>query len=192
MQDPCAVAVLERYQLLLPERDPVTQERVSVWEHRLQSLRTFPLGTPYADVIAHITELAQELRALPGVSGVDLAVDATGGGIPVVEYLRAARPECRINAVTITGGGVPTSTGSSYSIPKRDLIARLQLMLEQDALRIGDHLPALGELRQQMRDFRLSYSRTGHDQYSARSGTHDDLILALCLAAWKSWKPPVW
>src|SRR5260370_30974117 len=103
MRDPCALAVLERYQLLLLERDPVTQERVSVWEHRLQSLRTFPLGTAYSEVIAHITELAQELRALPGVSGWGLAVDATGGGIPVVEYLRAARPRCRINAVTITG-----------------------------------------------------------------------------------------
>src|SRR5260370_41129327 len=76
MQDPCALAVLERYQLLLPERDPVTQERVSVWEHRLQSLRTFPLATPYADVIAHITALAQELRALPGGGGVEVGGEA--------------------------------------------------------------------------------------------------------------------
>ena len=63
-----------------------------------------------------------------------IALDATGVGAPVLDMMRAARLGCDLTAVTITGGD---SAGTAGSVPNRDLIAEVQLLLEKGQLRIG-------------------------------------------------------
>ena len=67
-----------------------------------------------------------------------LVVDATGVGAPVVEMLRAARLGCEIAAVTITGGEkAKRRAGAGWNVPKQDLIAGVQVLLERGELRIA-------------------------------------------------------
>ncbi len=41
-------------------------------------------------------------------------------------------------------------------------------------------------LVRELADYRVKISASGHDSYDAREGQHDDLILAVALAAWTS------
>ena len=59
--------------------------------------------------------------------GLDLGQRHDPTAIAVVDMLRAARLGCDIAAVTITGGERQTQKGSVWSVPKRDLIAGVQL-----------------------------------------------------------------
>ena len=100
-----------------------------------------------------------------------------------------ARPAATIVPIIITGSDFPSSNGTTHRIPKRDLMSRLQLMLEQNVLRIPYTLPALPDLRQEVRAFQMKYTKSGHDVYSAEGQVHDDLILSLSLATWRAWRP---
>jgi hypothetical protein len=93
-----------------------------------------PLGTAYTAVTARVVELAKH-QTLRG--DCRLVVDATGVGMPVADMLREARPGCDIAAVLITGGQGERFDGKVWHVPKLDLLARLQGLLEQKRLRIA-------------------------------------------------------
>jgi phage FluMu gp28-like protein len=144
------------------------------------------LGTPYPLVVAHLREMVSrtELRRRCA-----LTVDGTGLGGPVVEMLRAAGLGCEITAVTITGGEREgRSRGLSVSVPKRDLMAGVQVALDNGELRIARRLKELGSLVRELVDVRMTSGlgsgrvRIGADGY----GEHDDLVIALALACWRA------
>ena len=127
--DPAAVAVVERLDGVLHRLGVRYVERV-------------PLGTPYPRVGERVRQVVQS-ATLRGRCA--LAVDATGVGEPVVDLLRAARLGCELCAVTITGGEYQHSRGGSgWSVPKRDLIAVVQVLLEQNELKLARGLRELG------------------------------------------------
>jgi phage FluMu gp28-like protein len=136
-RDHTAIAVVERREFLLVRH----VERVA-------------LGTPYPLVVAHLREMVsrQELRGRSA-----LAVDGTGLGGPVVDMLRGAGLGCEITAVTISGGERERkSSGLSVSVPKRDLIAGVQVALENGDLRIARSLKELGPLVRELVDVRVT------------------------------------
>ena len=45
-------------------------------------------------------------------------------------------------------------------------------------------LPLAAVLGQELADYQVRISQAGHDSYSAPSGQHDDLLMALSLVAW--------
>ena len=135
-----------------------------------------PLGTPYPRVVERVREI---VRSDELYGNCALAVDATGVGAPVVDMLRAARLGCDLTAVTITGGD---KAGSAGSVPKRDLIAEVQVLLEKGQLRIGDVRDA-GQLARELGDMRISTGGGGRTRMGAdRCGEYDDLAIALALA----------
>ena len=151
-------------------------------------LERLPLGTPYPLVVEHIADLVAHCRQCA------LIVDATGVGEPVVDSLRRAGLGCEIAAVTITSGQRETRTGSHYCVPKQDLIAGLQLAMENDELRVARSLPDAGSLVRELLSVRIRSSfghsgsarvRIGADGY----GEHDDLVTALSLACWRARRP---
>jgi phage FluMu gp28-like protein len=168
-QDYTAIAVVERGESLMVRH----VERVA-------------LGTPYPMVVAHLREMVSR----PEVRGrCALAVDETGLGGPVVEMLRAAGLGCEITAVTITGGERERRGGGlSASVPKRDLIAGVQVALDNGDLVIARRLKELGSLVRELVDVRMTAGlgtgrvRIGADGY----GEHDDLVIALALAVWRA------
>jgi hypothetical protein len=71
-------------------------------------------------------------------------------------------------------------------VPKRDLVAAVQTLLQNGRLRIAAALPLADVLRKELLNFRVKVDpKTAHDSYSAwREGMHDDLVLAVACAAW--------
>jgi len=145
-----------------------------------------PLGTPYPRVVARVREIVRQ----PELAGqCTLTVDGTGVGAPVVEMLRAAQLGCEMNAVTITGGERQhhhsSGSGAGWSVPKQDLIAGVQVLLERGELRIARSLKEVGALVKELVDVRVTEGRTGRVRVGADGcGEHDDLVIALALACW--------
>jgi threonine dehydrogenase-like Zn-dependent dehydrogenase len=133
-----------------------------------------PLGTPYPGVVERVREIVRSEGLLGDCA---LAVDATGVGAPVVDMLRAARLGCDLSAVTITGG----DRANGSSVPKRDLMAEVLMLLEQGHLKIGK-LREGPRLVKELTDVRASAGRVGADG----AGEHDDLVIALALACWRA------
>ena len=177
-QDFSAVAVVEREQHRLAFMSPAFQSM------RVRHLERMALGTPYAHVVKRVSEIMQH-PAL--VQQSRLVVDATGVGAPVVEMLRAARPPCRVTAVTITSGEQAHGRGEEWHVPKKDLMAGLQVLLEDGQLKIHRKLRESATLVRELTDIRLSPRAGGRVGMGADGyGQHDDLALAVALACWRA------
>ncbi len=180
VQDPTAIAVLER-------KEMAGEWDAGHWAHRkeirlrLRNLHRVPLGTSYPEVAARVCRVTThaELRGR-----CRLAVDATGVGRPVVEMIQGMNPGCRMQPVLITGGARETMTGGYHHVPKRDLITRLQILLQQGRLQIAARMKDAAELANEMAEMRVTKTPSGNEQFAAREGAHDDLVLAVALACW--------
>jgi hypothetical protein len=192
MQDPSALCIVDRADLLWDVRDPVTWQCKRETRFEIRFLERMKLRTPYPQVVERIREVAMN----PALTGPrTLVVDATGVGAPVVDLLRAAKIDCEIVAVAITGGANAGTSqrGLIRSVPKRDLIVGLQLMFETGQLRIARALRGAEMLHNELMGMRVRISASGHDSYgSGREGQHDDLVLALALACWRAKEPSQW
>ncbi len=114
-----------------------------------------------------------------------LIVDATGVGRPVVDRLRRERLPGTLLDVTITGGDTATHQGSSWRVPKRELVSVAQVLLQSGRLKIAEALPDTAVLTRERLNFQVKINDLAHDSYGAwREGTHDDLVLAVALACW--------
>jgi hypothetical protein len=180
-KDFTAIAVVERV-AIEGDWDAAAYARRQTSVLLLRFLERTALGTPYPDVVERVVEVVRS-RALAGQC--ELVVDATGVGRPVVDLLRRARLGCPILPATITGGGRETCAAGYHRVPKSDLIAGLQLLLQTTGLRIAGGLKYAAALTAEMTDMRVKLSGAGKEQFGAwREGTHDDLVLAVALACW--------
>lgn len=150
------------------------------WAERL------PLGTPYPQVIEQVREKLQT----PKLRGhTALVVDATGVGRPVVDLLREGGLDPV--AVTITGGDAESYVDRGWRVPKRNLVSVLQVLFQTKRLQIASGIPAVQTLTQELLNFKVKISDLGHDSYGAwREGQHDDLVLAVAVAAWWAEREP--
>jgi len=117
---------------------------------------------------------------------IDLAIDQTGVGAPVADLFKSAGVS--FAGVMITGGDTENSEGNVYKVPKMTLVSRLQALLHEGRLQIQKELPEATELVKELQDFRVRFTESGHMTFGAREGRHDDLVLALAMAAWRSTK----
>ncbi len=166
-------------------------------------LERFPLNTSYPAIVAAVARRCRQLatQALepgpePGVRYADrplgeghvaqrLIVDATGVGRPVVDLLRRERLPGILYDVTITGGDTATHQGSSWRVPKRELVSVAQVLLQSGRLKVAEALPDTAVLTRELLNFQVKINDQAHDSYGAwREGTHDDLVLAVALACW--------
>lgn len=135
-----------------------------------------------------IAEAVLKLKRREGLFNAKLIVDETGVGQAVCDMLdvRGLRPE----RITITGGDTVTRSGRSYRVPKRDLAGVVAVLLESRRLKIAPGLALANVLTEELANFKVKITTTGHDTYGAgddwREGNHDDLVLAVALALWFS------
>ena len=150
---------------------------------RVRHLERLALGTPYVNVVSRVSEIMQH----PELARESrLVVDATGVGAPMVEMLRAARPAYRVTAVTITAGEHAHGRDEEWHVPKKDLMAGLQVLLEDGQLKIHRRLRDAEALVRELTDIRLSSRSGGRVGMGADGhGEHDDLALAVALACWR-------
>src|SRR5215210_3924459 len=175
-------------------------EGVPTTRYDVRHLERMPLGTPYPEVVKQVGQRVNALRGLD--ASVTLVVDQTGVGRPVVDLLRDAALPCRLVPIMITGGQAVTQTEEQvgwvkeigFHVPKRDLVSVLAVLLQSERIRVARQLPAAQLLVQELLNFRVKISLTGRDSYGAgeewRDGAHDDLVLAVALAAWYGENPP--
>lgn len=182
-QDHTAIAVVERHCFVNVDRDPGTRDQNFAYRYHVRYLRRLPLGVGYTEVVEIIRSLMQSKE----IAGrCTLVVDSSGVGAPVVELLRKCSG-CPVDPVTITAGQNLRLDQWGYKMPRRELMSHIALMLEQRQLVIASEIPELENLRNELRNMRLSYTGKGQEQYDPeRDSVHDDLVIAISLAAWKA------
>lgn len=175
-----ALAVLERPRV--PPRASPAQRRPA---YALRHLRRFPLGTPYPEVIREVRGLLQT----PAVEGALLMVDQTGVGKAVVRLLDDGlrhQVTCLCWPVMLSAGHARTTDeGGGTLLPKKELVGTLQVLLQTRRLHIGTSLPDAALLVKELENFKAKVTLARDDAVAAwREGQHDDLVLAVALAAW--------
>jgi phage FluMu gp28-like protein len=154
----------------------------------IRHLERIPLGTPYAQVIHRVARLITH----PSLQfQTQIIVDATGVGAPVVEALRTESRRgawgAPITAVTITGSETANGSGNNWTVPKKDLLGGLQVLLDHGDLTIPRKLKEAPTLVRELKEIRRHQSSTGRITMGADApGQHDDLAIAVALACWKA------
>jgi hypothetical protein len=155
----------------------------------LRHLERYDLGTPYPQVIEHVTRLLTRHPIRAHLDQTRLLIDATGVGRPVVDSFRAQN--IHPISILIHGGERVTQEIAGEKdiilrVPKRDLVAAVQTLLQNGRLQIAAGLDLAAVLRKELLNFRVKVDpRTAYDSYSHwREGDHDDLVLATACACW--------
>lgn len=178
--DPTAICVASRITStptnpMLASLNPYARPRYEVLH--LERLR---LGMPYPQQVDRLEALLSReplCRLSPCV-----LVDYTGVGRPVFDMF-AGRPALRrARGVVITGGRETNGNAAGWSVPKGELVSKLQALLHSGDLRIAGSLPDAAVLARELQDFRVRFTEAGNATFNAREGAHDDLVLALALA----------
>jgi hypothetical protein len=179
-QDYTALAVLTRPRLVGGECGEALKPPYAV-----PHLQRFPLGTPYPRIVAQVLDLL----CTPQLKGAFVVADQTGVGRAVVDMLTdamAGRFVGQFCPVTITcGHEVTLSEAGQFRVPKKELVGVLQALLQSRRLKISPALPEAATLAKELATFQVKVTDAANEVYGAwRAGQHDDLVLAVGLAAW--------
>jgi hypothetical protein len=182
-QDYTALAVLERTRLPDPARLPET-----VSHYAVRHLKRWQLGTPYTHIVAELGGLVRQ----PPLDHPLLVVDQTGVGAPVVDMVRQARLPASLRPVLITGGYAANCGGDGvYHVAKVQLASVLQVLLQSRRIKVAP-LPERDVLTRELLAFQVKVTVSATETFEAwREREHDDLVLAVALAAWvgERWRP---
>jgi hypothetical protein len=175
----------------------------------LRHLERYQLRTPYPEIADKVAALVRSPELSPTEydpsrvrhfsRAPELAVDHTGVGVAVTDLLKARG--LRFAAVTITGGDRAHRAKGTWRVPKRDLVAALEVPFHCGELKVAEGLTLWPTLKAELLNFRRKIDlRTAHDSYEHwRESDHDDLVLATALACWSArrrrdvlrvWKKP--
>ena len=182
--DPTAIAVVERVVEAKVPREIGGDLFEVAAEPRFECryLSRLPLQTSYPAIINHVGNL---LTRAPLRGNCRLVADATGVGRPILELFERAGLDPV--AVTITSGDSETMQKEAYDwwrVSKMRLVGQLQALLHSRLLRISKSQPEAAALAMELADFRATFTDAGNAIFGARTGRHDDLVLALAIACW--------
>ena len=150
----------------------------------LRHLERYELGTKYTEIITGVRRLLLRDPIRRRLKRTALLVDKTGVGAAVVDSFWQAG--VRPISVTIHGGSAVSEEPHHYRVPKRDLVAAVQTLLQNGRLKIAEGLELAPTLKKELLNFRVKINpATAHDSYEhCRESDHDDLVLATAMACW--------
>jgi len=151
----------------------------------IRHLERVPLRTSYPEVVDRVVSIIQRGR-FPE-DRLELVVDATGVGRPVVDLFLDKEHDLGLRpvAVTITAGADVAWDEDEWRVPKRDLVSAVQVGLQTQTLKVARDLPDTEILINELHNFQVRVTAAQNDTYGAwREGTHDDLVLAVALCCW--------
>jgi len=156
-------------------------------------------GMRYHSIVRDIEELMQRANL---VENADLIVDGTGVGEGVVEIMRE-QGLYPIPIITTGSGSVrevyadaaeifpsihklKMRTLKEIHVPKADLVAAGQLLIQQERVRVAAGLQWAEEARKQFKAFRGKINeRTKHKVFEAETEEeHDDIVICYLMGAW--------
>ncbi len=183
--DSTAIALLE-----LIDRAPEGAEPRIHYEAR--HLERLPLGTRYPDVARRVAAIQSNavLAVRQRAWNRDFAepdvwmttwVDATGA-LPALDILNEQGVNCR--PVFFTHGDRRTENGDQVTLGKAWLVSRLQSLFQSDRLHLPPGHPEAAAMMRELMDYEIKVDQNANDRYGAfKTGSHDDLVTALGLAA---------
>ena len=148
--------------------------------YQVLETRQFKLHTPYSEVINALVKLDESIRE--EIRGVDLVfiAETNGVGLPVIERFREsienAEQRNRIYEVFTSGGEAVNVNGKKFTAGKKRMITNLSGMVSVGRLTFKKQNKALVDELQNFRGFQLE---SGKEEYEAKTGAHDDIIMAL-------------
>jgi hypothetical protein len=150
----------------------------------LRHLMRYPLGTKYSEIVASVRTLLSREPFRRRMRRTSLLADKTGVGAAVVDsfYQKGVYPI----PISIHGGSAVTEEVRGFRVPKRDLVASVQTLLQNGHLKIAPEMELAPVLKKELLNFRVKINpATAHDSYEHwREADHDDLVLATALACW--------
>jgi hypothetical protein len=175
--DHTALVALERTPLPPAERSGKRRYRYEV-----RGVKRWPLRTLYCDIAMEVAALVRK----PPLCGCVLGVDKTGVGAGVLEIIRAAKPKAVIRPILITSGHEVIPDGAGFKVPKLELVAAVTALLDGGRLAIPRAIPEAKTLAAELLAFKVKVTAAGNEKMEAdwRSRAHDDLVLALAMAAY--------
>lgn len=161
-------------------------DRGQSW-YALRHLQRWPPGTHYLWIAEEVSRL---LRAVPFCS-CRLVVDQTAVGRAVAQLFRRGDTVSTRQVLISAGHTVSLDENGCTHVPKKELVSVLQVLLQTQRLRIAAGLPLAEALTVEMAAFRASVTVAGGaEESSCRERQHDDLVLAVALAAWEGERNP--
>jgi hypothetical protein len=124
----------------------------NVKRYAVRHLERFTLGTPFTEMRTRLCTLF----SAPPLAHSMLAVDQTGVGRPVVNLMRRASLKASIRPVTITAGHqAHLNEDGGWSVPKKELVSTLQVLLQSRRIKVAPRLPESQTLVQELGSFRV-------------------------------------
>ena len=149
-------------------------------EYDLVYLKRFALKKSYMAIIDEVIGIV-DLYDLKG--NYAMAIDYTGVGHPVFDFFVAKG--LHPLGITITGGtNVNRQTNNTVTVPKKDIVTYLQIVLQTRRLRIAHNLSLLDEMRKELLSFQFKIGSNAKGSFNASSGMHDDIVMSLGVAIW--------
>jgi hypothetical protein len=169
-------AVLER-------RSPQTELGVRAdATYAVRHLVRYPPGTPYGSIV----EAMKGVFAEPPLKGSVLMVDQTAVGRGVYDLFRNGRIGATVWGLAVTAGHMAGKDDRGGNlVPKKDLVGVLQVLLQAKRLKVAKELEMAGTLAEELQQFRLRSVPLTDDAVEWRERPHDDLVLAVAVAAWQ-------
>lgn len=181
--DNTAIALLERVETMKAKPNAYGKLEAESTDsiYKMHHLELVPLGTSYMRIVDRIAAIISDRR----VSGnIFTIVDATGVGLPVVQMMRQ-KGIAPLVPISIHGGMAVNFKDDGYSVPKRDLVMALTLVLQSRRLRVPDDIDHREKLIEQMQSFKIKQTSQNQDTWEAmQDKIHDDITLALSYAVW--------
>jgi hypothetical protein len=125
----------------------------------------------------------------------ELVIAATGVGGPVVEMVRErvvkAGLRARVIVVSITAGSAVSQVApGAFHMAKKQLVSVLQVLLGERRLHVAPALEEAATLVKELGTFPVKITSAANEQFeSGREKDHDDMVLAVALAAWWAVRP---
>ncbi len=171
--DPAAVAIVEFY----PR--PAGFDHVNYRPRfesvlRIRHMFTIPLGTPYPEIASQIRAT---LRNRIFESRPTLVVDATGPGLPFLDFFTANSVAAHLVKLVITSSGSPSESNGFQYVSRTVLLNNLATLFQTRNLTINPDHPYAAQAIHEITALEISGSTTAK---------HDDLAMALSLAAWQA------
>jgi hypothetical protein len=151
--------------------------------YAVRHLQRFPPGTPYSVVV----EAVRAVFADPPIEGGTLVVDQTAVGRAVFESVRDAKTGASICGLSVTAGhALAADDWGGWLVPKKDLVGVLQVLLQEKRLKVSQALEHARTLTEDLHQFQLKTVPIKPEALEWRERPHDDLVLAVGIAAWQA------
>ena len=179
-QDYTTHGLIRRHPVQKDLNRPLTPDNLTMQYH-LVFLDRYPLGTPYPQLIAHTQRIMADDKIRDNVI---LIPDATGVGLPIIQQMRMQNLSPMI-PIAIHGGNAVSEKQDNFSVPKRDLVSSITMVMQTRRLKVAANIKYKDQLIKEMQNFKLKMTKSGNDTYEALTQSiHDDLVMCVAMPIW--------